>query len=266
MFANVGKPTDAESSRAAYAFALFGTPRAEQLSASEARAAKSLLTSVAMLQRTSPRFPVVLLASPEWQAVAALMRRLEQLCVTPIHPPSIGQPRCTGKKLRWETLSLTYGKLGIWGLEQYASVLILDLDVAVVRNLDHVLLYMLRNPEVTELRSPAGCQAQPRWPAASSPSRGSCLEENRGLGACFNTGVWAVRPNNEAYGSLVRLKEGGEREATEARQVRARHARACTPCMHTRVHRADPRMLPDDVMSDLPRSPAFADLRWPSLT
>ena len=209
MFANVGRPTDAESSRAAYAFALFGTPRAEQLSASEARAAKSLLTSVAMLQRTSPRFPVVLLASPEWQAVAALMRRLEQLCVTPIHPPSIGQPRCTGKKLRWETLSLTYGKLGIWGLEQYASVLILDLDVAVVRNLDHVLLYMLRNPEVTELRSPAGCQAQPRWPAASSPSRGSCLEENRGLGACFNTGVWAVRPNNEAYGSLVRFLAGG---------------------------------------------------------
>ena len=143
MFANLGRPTDAESSRAAYAFALFGTPRAEQLSASEARAAKSLLTSVAMLQRTSPRFPVVLLASPEWQAVAALMRRLEQLCVTPIHPPSIGQPRCTGKKLRWETLSLTYGKLGIWGLEQYASVLILDLDVAVVRNLDHVLLLSL---------------------------------------------------------------------------------------------------------------------------
>ena len=171
MFANVGRPTDAESSRAAYAFALFGTPRAEQLSPSEARAAKSLLTSVAMLQRTSPRFPVVLLASPEWQAVAALMRRLEQLCVTPIHPPSIGQPRCTGKKLRWETLSLTYGKLGIWGLEQYASVLILDLDVAVVRNLDHVLLYMLRNPEVTELRSPAGCQAQ-RVQLTGSLSRG----------------------------------------------------------------------------------------------
>ena len=63
-------------------------------------------------------------------------------------------------------------------------------------------------PAIQSFAGALRCQ-QPRWPAASSPSRGSCLEENRGLGACFNTGVWAVRPNNEAYGSLVRFLAGG---------------------------------------------------------
>jgi hypothetical protein len=189
-----------EMGKAAYVFALFGSPTGNELTPSQSRAAASLLTSIAILRRHNSAFPSVAMLSADWFANKVLADGLEKLHAKPllVANGTMGTPKCTGEGVRWETMSLTFNILAIWSLEQFQVVLYLDTDIAVVHSLDHVLLYMLRNPTVTEMRSPAGCAEHAQDPAASQPVK-DCVKKY----VCYNTGVWAVRPHRHTFNALV---------------------------------------------------------------
>ena len=213
------RPPDAlEQRRAAYVLALFGAPQGDELTASQRRAAASLLTGVSILREHRSAFPTVAMLSVEWFAKRVLTSGLEKLHAKPLPMTSVRTPNCTGHKTRWKTLSLTYSILAIWSLEQFHVVLYLDTDVAVVRSLDHVLLYMLRSPALTEMRSAAGCAELAQDPAASSPVE-HCMQRS----ACYNTGVWAVRPNQSTFERLLRYLEGGRSPCGNGFQMAAHH-------------------------------------------
>ena len=168
------------SASAVYAVAVFGTP-------CELRHQLPLFATVTSLRRTSPRFSVVAMLGGACWEDSRLAAILGQLGVHRVHVPIIREVKCSNynqsvlSSMRWAT---SYTIANVWGLTRWAAVLFFDSDVAIVRNVDHLLERMLARPEIGEMKTPQGClnvDAAHHFP---------------------NTGVWAVRPNRTVLSSL----------------------------------------------------------------
>lgn len=186
---------------AAYALSLFGecAPPAQV----------QLLTAAAILKSRLPIFPVLALLGERCAASASLVAALRAEGTEPIAVPEVRGVKCNGPRFGPDSKRLpanattsyfdaTYTILAAWNLTQFRAVMILDSDLAVRQNLDHVLVAMLARPEIAEARTPEGCLDA----VSVSPYRGNY----------FNTGVWAVRPDAAVFGSLVRWLQSGTRE------------------------------------------------------
>ena len=145
---------DDSGRRGAYAFTLFGAcPEATQL---------SLLASIALLRATSPTFPIVVLATPGCGAarLPKLHSLLATLGVRTTEPlEAVGPVRCSGNF--WgEGYNTSYEKYAIWAAEEYDALLYLDTDLAVLKNMDHVIRDLLAMPEMNaHALTPDGCSA-----------------------------------------------------------------------------------------------------------
>ena len=174
---------DDSGRRGAYAFTLFGAcPEATQL---------SLLASIALLRATAPTFPIVVLATPGCGAarLPKLHALLATLGATTTEPrEAVGPVRCSGNF--WgEGYNTSYEKYAIWAAEKYDALLYLDTDLAVLKNMDHVIRDLLAMPEMNaHALTPDGCGGNVRH--------------------AFNTGVWGVRPNRTLYRTLVNYLRG----------------------------------------------------------
>ena len=87
-------------------------------------------------------------------------------------------------------------------LSQYRAILYLDTDLAVLRNLDHILEDMLESwPLLAQARTPQACRTLDH-PEGDDRLREEALDR-------WNTGVWAVQPSNAVFRSLVNFLQNG---------------------------------------------------------
>ena len=156
-----------------YALALVGKPALKY--------AVMAMATASTLLATSPRFRIKLLMTSPWWRLPALRARVAAGGVDPVMIDEVSGVRCnrTGS-LRPEYFEPTYTLFAPWNMTRYSFVLYLDSDLAVVRNLDAMLVHP---PSVVELRTPRGCEP--------------CT--TRGM----NTGVWGVRPDAARFHRLV---------------------------------------------------------------
>ena len=173
------------TSSAAYAFALVGGCAKQEA---------PLLTANELLQATRPTFPVIAMVTPScW--LGPRIRRIRQARMQPIALQAVGAERvnCTG---RFRGLPMhfqnTYAIFGMFGLTQYAALLYLDTDLAILSNLDHLLLGLLAAPsDEAQIWTPQECKSfRPR-------------QYN------FNTGVWGIRPNLQTNRELMDFVASG---------------------------------------------------------
>ena len=160
-----------EPSRAAYVFSLVG--RCD-------RHIPALLAAATLLTATKPVFPLVAMLTPECHSSQA-----SRIQFAGIQPILILPPRnlnCTGSHKRNGYFAVTFSQYRVFELTQFDAVLLLDSDLAVVRNLDHILLRMLREPRVAQVRTPQAC-----FHSHAVSWHGSKL----------NAGVWGLRPSAE---------------------------------------------------------------------
>lgn len=185
-------------SDAAYVFALFG--------ACGAGARLNMLTAIGLLMRTSPIFPVIASLGEQCHALPSLREALAGVGAQVRLQPELQGVRCVGRQYGPDSRPLsgnvstsfftpTYSILSAWALTQFRAVLVLDSDLAVRRNLDHVLMAMLARPEIAEARTPEGCL--------------NAISVEPGHGNYFNTGVWGVRPDANLYADLVSFLRAG---------------------------------------------------------
>ena len=185
-------------SDAAYVFALFG--------ACGAGARLNMLTAIGLLMRTSPIFPVIASLGEQCHALPSLREALAGVGAQVRLQPELQGVRCVGRQYGPDSRPLsgnvstsfftpTYSILSAWALTQFRAVLLLDSDLAVRRNLDHVLMAMLARPEIAEARTPEGCL--------------NAISVEPGHGNYFNTGVWGIRPDANLYADLVSFLRAG---------------------------------------------------------
>ena len=112
--------------------------------------------------------------------------------------PSIGAVKCSGRtRFGGAPFAHTYDKFSIWNLTAWRNILYVDSDVAVLRNMDHVLRAMLGSPTIAHVITTEGCS---NFSAHKEPL---VLTEGHKLARFINTGVWAVRPNGVVHSSLL---------------------------------------------------------------
>ena len=157
------------SQHATYVFGLVGACSKDH--------SATMLAAISLLQRTAPKFPVNAMLSEAPAGYTSLLHQLAVMGVGVINVTSIMDVNCSNPNERTLYFFPTYTIFRIWSLVQYDAVLYLDADLAVIRNVDHVLETLLRNPSLDEIRTPIAC--------------------TDGM-AGFNTGVWAVRPSRRA--------------------------------------------------------------------
>merc|ERR1719223_294230 len=181
-----------------------------------------LVASLRSLLRSRPIFPVLVLLGSACFESKPLMEELDLLRVHTRR--SIGIPGVRCKKMRLPPSTQLYARpahlvdsargsgfgiqpsatasyfdatwsvLEIWNQTQYDALLYMDSDVAVVRNLDHVLKTMLASPALDEFRTPQGC-----CPAGAAAHY-------------LNTGVWGVRPTTAVFDGLsAGLRDGSQK-------------------------------------------------------
>ena len=182
--------------RQAYAFALVGGCERQRV---------AVLAAADVLRRTRPIFPLLaMLSSDCWEHAHGQTRALlsSEGGLVPIRIPSIEGVRCRGKARRGGFFSETYSIFAMFTLSQYRAILYLDTDLAVLRNLDHILEDMLESwPLLAQARTPQACRTLDR-PEGDDRLREEALDR-------WNTGVWAVRPSNVVYRSLVNFLQNG---------------------------------------------------------
>ena len=175
------KPGD--EGNGAYAFGLFGGGCSPHLQS-------ALLAAIHALVHVEPVFPIVTMLGESCAGHKWLYAQLASAQVLPVHVSEVKEIPCgnRSKSSQGGRLVPTYTMGAIWNLTQYDVVLYLDSDLAVVRPLDHVIRALLREREANEYRTPVACRT---------------AESTRSIGAPFNTGVWAVRPNATIYTNFV---------------------------------------------------------------
>ena len=171
---------------AAYAFALVGGC---------ARMEVPLLAANDMLQATRPVFPVVAMVTAAcWSGPT--VRRMVQAHVQPISIEDVRpeQVNCTGKfRGIPQHFVRTYAIFKVFGLTQYAAILYLDTDLAVLFNLDHLLYGLLAaSHERAQIWTPQECKMLSGFQKYA-----------------FNTGVWGVRPNINVSREIVEFVASG---------------------------------------------------------
>jgi len=187
----------AATPRAAYAFGILGSCSLQLQAQAH--------TSISLLQRTRPSYPVLALLSTNCSAAAPLHAELRRMGVHVLEVPSelssIARRRCEARSKPLDarldrrssgySYATIYDKLAIWNLTQYSAVMFLDSDLAVLRPLDHVLDQMLENPAIGHAFAQDGC-------FAINASRSAPYMRR-------NLGVWAVRPSAAIYRALRNL-------------------------------------------------------------
>ena len=183
---------------AAFAFALLGACDDVQQA--------STLASAILLSHTRPSYPTVAVLSPSCRGRLALLDRLRKLNVRPIHlgqdgdMPSVGAVKCSGRtRFGGAPFAHTYDKFSIWNLTAWRSILYIDSDVSVLRNMDHVLQAMLDRPTMGHAITTEGCSNF----SANIHEDPLVPIEGHKLARHINTGVWAVRPSGNVYSSLL---------------------------------------------------------------
>ena len=124
--------------KAAYVFALVGGCERHEL---------AILAANELLQATNPVFPVVAMVTPNCSTVSS-MQRLQRARITPISvsPVHLGDVNCSGSfRGPPAHFALTFTIFKAFTLTNYSAVLYLDADLAVMRNLDHLLVDLLRD-------------------------------------------------------------------------------------------------------------------------
>ena len=179
------RATPGDEGNGAYAFGLFGGGCSPHLQS-------ALLAAIHALLHVGPTFPIVTMLGESCAGPghAWLYTQLASVHVLPVRVSEIKEIPCgnRSKSSQGGRLVPTYTMGAIWNLTQYEVVLYLDSDLAVVRSLDHVIRALLREREYTEYRTPVACRT---------------AESTLTIGAPFNTGVWAVRPNATTYANFV---------------------------------------------------------------
>ena len=164
---------------AAYAFALVGGC---------ARQEPQLLAANELLQATRPIFAVTALVTPVcWSE--PVLNRMRRRSIAPIliNATSRSQVNCTGSfRGPAEHFVLTYAILNMFTLTQFAAILYLDTDLAILSNLDHLLLRLLSMPPHAQIWTPQQCKSLTGAAAVS-----------------FNTGVWGVKPDLRIHRELM---------------------------------------------------------------
>ena len=124
-----------------------------------------------------------------WPACRSLHSLLATLGVT-TKSRERRSARATERVPFWgEGYNTSYEKYAIWAAEEYDALLYLDTDLAVLKNLDHVIRDLLAMPEMNaHALTPDGCGGNVRH--------------------AFNTGVWGVRPNCDALPHARQLPRG----------------------------------------------------------
>lgn len=176
-----------ETSRAAYVFGLVGDNCTPHLQA-------SLLSAIDTLVNARPLFPIVSMLGPVCAAKGSLRVHLQHLMVRAVEVAELRDIPCRGSKTQGARLAPTYTMSAVWSLTMFDVVLLLDSDLAVVRPMDDVLEFMLRNPSYIEARTPLKC----RTPISTS----------LGDDALFNSGVWALRPSRTVHATFVDWMQG----------------------------------------------------------
>ena len=136
-----------------------------------------------------------------------LQTMLQSVSVTPVFVRPILSPQCpTSSKFRF---AFSYTIFNIWNMTEYDKIMYMDGDLAVLRNMDH-LVYEWATSGKTELRTPLSCDQ------ISTDIR-------------YNTGVWGVTPSQNTFQRLHewitsgKYKKCGVGFQTAAFQFGARH-------------------------------------------
>lgn len=127
---------------AAYALSLFGE--------CAVAARLNVLAAAALVQKTQPIFPVVVLLGERCWESEGLVQQLRDLGAKPIPTKEIRGVKCTGRRYGPDSRMLpanvtgsyfdaTYTILAAWNLVQYRAVLVLDSDLVVTQNLVRAL-------------------------------------------------------------------------------------------------------------------------------
>lgn len=123
---------------------------------------QSVIASVTLLVATKPRFPIVLMSDARCGLPSDFLVRLRAaadhaLQVVQVEPFS--KAACAGARHRDAYFQPTYGVLRIFSLQWLHAALYLDSDTAVVQNLDHILLALLADHTVEQVRTPQACHS-----------------------------------------------------------------------------------------------------------
>jgi len=157
--------------RGCYAFLLYGNAT-ESLFINTATAMLSLLKPCRTTQRV-----VLLLTEPWWGTRYEAL--FASLGVHIRRTPQLQHVGCGGPFRKGSHFVGTYTAFAAWGLVDLCdSVVYMDSDLQVVRNMDHLFDFMTKRPDVVT----AGVQLN--WPE-------------------MNTGVWLLRPNKTIHDSLI---------------------------------------------------------------
>ena len=122
----------ARSADAAYVFAIFGKTCGVQHQL-------ALLAAIGTLRQTRPAFDVVVMVAGACAVDGLLMRHLRLLRTRSVQVPIIDGVRCTNVDASKERWSASYTIANVWNMTEYRAALLLDSDLAVTRNLDHLL-------------------------------------------------------------------------------------------------------------------------------
>lgn len=172
-------------SKAAYVFGLFGDNCSPHLQA-------SLLAAINTLMHSQPLYPVAAMVGPVCATNKVLREQLGELkpAVTMLEVTELRNIPCGGNKAQGSRLTSTYALSAVWSLTMYDVVMMLDSDLAVIQPLDDHIAVMLRNTSYIEARTPLKCMTV------------------SGTHRMFNSGVWALRPNQTVHKTFVEFMQG----------------------------------------------------------
>lgn len=182
---------------------------------------QSLLAAATTLMHTQPRHPVLALLTQKcWEHAGGAMReQLRGAGLRPVLIETISDMKCMGKAARGGYFTSQYSTLAIFNLTEFRAILMLDTDISVVRNIDHVLDEMLRRPRLAQIRTPQSCRSLDipvhaygtRQPGGGMcQTRDGCRSRDLSAAEKWNGGVWGVSPRADVYREIRAFLRSGK--------------------------------------------------------